>query len=225
LAKLLLVEDDKDLAQTVLDSLRGERYDVEYASDGTLGLEMLKYTQFDVIILDWELPEMTGVDILKKFRMSGGQTPVLMLTGRSAVTDKETGLDAGADDYLTKPFDLRELVARIRAMLRRRTVASSSLLTYKDIVLDPLSHKVTRAGKPVHVLPRDFALLEFLMRHPNEIFAVESLLVRVWESDSEASPEGLRVAIRRLRKALDTSEELSDSIIENVSRVGYRLRQ
>lgn len=225
MAKLLLVEDDKDLAQTVLDSLRGERYDVEYAGDGTLGLEMLKYTQFDVIILDWELPEMTGVDILKNYRMSGGQTPVLMLTGRSAVTDKETGLDAGADDYLTKPFDLRELIARIRAMLRRRTVASSSLLTYKDIVLDPLSHKVTRSGKSVHVLPRDFALLEFLMRHPNEIFAVESLLVRVWESDSEASPEGLRVAIRRLRKALDTSEELSDSIIENVARVGYRLRQ
>ncbi len=141
------------------------------------------------------------------------------------MSDKETGLDAGADDYLTKPFDLRELVARIRAMLRRRTVAASSVLTYKLIELDPQSHKVTRAGQPVHVLPRDFALLEFLMRHPNEIFAVESLLLRVWESDSEASPEGLRVAVRRLRRALDTSEDLSESIIENVSRVGYRLRK
>lgn len=223
MAKILLVEDNVDLARAVADTLKSERYAVETAHDGGDGLEHLKLTKFDLVVLDWELPDMTGIDILKQYRLMGGDSPVLMLTGRSAIDDKETGLDSGADDYLTKPFDMRELLARLKALLRRRTVNTSPLLKVRNITLDPVKYKVTRDGAPVHLLPRDFALLEFFMRNPDEVFSVDTIIARVWEYDSEGSPEGLRVAIRRLRKALDNGD-LTESIIENVARVGYRLR-
>jgi len=149
---------------------------------------------------------------------------VIMLTGRDQLGDIETGLNSGADDYLTKPFQMRELNARVRAMLRREVVINpSSVLAVRDIVLDPVKYRVSKGGKEIHLSPREFSLLEFFMRHPDEVFSAETLLSRVWEYESEVSPEGLRVAIRRLRIALDEGE-LSESTIENVRRIGYRLK-
>jgi DNA-binding response OmpR family regulator len=223
LAKLLVVEDNLDLAQTIADGLKAERHVVEVAHNGIDGLEFLRLGKFDVIVLDWEMPGMTGIELLRRFRLSGGEAYVIMLTGRSEIEDKESGLNTGADDYLTKPFEIRELAARVRAVLRRQAGAPSPTLSVRDIVLDPVKYQVSKAGKAIHLLPRDFALLEFFMRHPGEMFSVDTIITRVWEHDSEASPEGLRVAIRRLRKALDDGD-LADSTIENVPRVGYRLK-
>ncbi len=224
MAKILVIEDDVDFALTVEHALTTANHTVEMAHDGGSAVEYLRQGQYDIIILDWQLPDMQGIDILTKFRARGGSTPVLMLTGKSQIRDKEVGLDGGADDYLTKPFDARELVARVRALLRRPSVAPSSSLALHDIVLDPVKHRLTKGGKEVHLQPRDFALLEFFMRHPDEIFSTEALLTRVWHQDSDASSAGLRAAIVRIRKAIDDDAQDSKSWIENVARVGYRMR-
>jgi len=224
MAKILVVEDDIDFALTVEHALENANYTVEMVHDGNSAMEYLRQSQYDIIILDWQLPDMEGIEILSKFRARGGVTPVLMLTGKSQIRDKEIGLDGGADDYLTKPFDSRELVARIRALLRRQTVAPTNSLQAGDLVLDPTKHKLTKAGKDVHLQPRDFALLEFMMRHPDEIFSAEALLTRVWHQDSDASTAGLRAAIVRIRKVIDNDGDDEKSLIENVARVGYRIR-
>lgn len=224
MAKILVVEDDVDFALTVEHALETANHTVEMVHDGGAAMEYLRQSQYDIIILDWQLPDMEGIEILSKFRARGGATPVLMLTGKSQIRDKEIGLDGGADDYLTKPFDARELVARIRALLRRQSVAPTSALSAGDIVLDPTKHRLTKAGKEVHLQPRDFALLEFLMRHPDEIFSAEALLTRVWHQDSDASSAGLRAAIVRIRKVIDNDGDDAKSLIENVARVGYRMR-
>lgn len=224
MAKILLVEDDIDLAVTISDALSAERHTVETFHDGLDGEATLKMTEYDVIVLDWDLPGMTGIELLKSFRLSGGSTPVIMLTGKGEMAEKEQGLDSGADDYITKPFNLKELAARIRSVLRRPPLLQSNVLTHGNLTLDPAKFRITRDGQELRLLPRDFALLEFLMRHPSEIFSVDTLLARVWQYDSDATPEGLRVAIRRIRKIVDVSDDLSQSVIENISRVGYRLR-
>ncbi|CAN5265524.1 response regulator transcription factor [soil metagenome] len=225
MAKVLVVEDDIDLCVAISDSLTDdEHHTVEVFHDGLDSLSAFKTTEYDVVVLDWDLPGMSGIDVLKNFRSAGGMTPVIMLTGKNELKDKELGLDSGADDYLTKPFHLKELAARIRSLLRRPPVVQSNVLKHGDLMLDPSNFRITRSGDELRLSPRDFALLEFLMRHPTNIFSVEALLARVWNYDSDATPEGLRVAIRRIRKVVDTSDALDSSIIENVARVGYRLR-
>lgn len=222
MAKILLVEDDEDFSHTLEFALTSENHTVECAFNGEDAREFLLQSQFDIIILDWNLPDTTGIEILKGFRSKSGTTPVLMLTGNDKIVDKETGLDGGADDYITKPCDTREVLARIRALLRRQVVAPTNVLHLHDLVLDPIKHRLTKAGQEVRLQPRDFALLEFFMRHPDEIFSPEALLSRVWHQDSEASSAGLRAAIVRIRKAIDDID--GESLIENMSRVGYRLR-
>ncbi len=225
MAKILLVEDNPDMAELVSDGLTGERHTVETFHDGLDAMNNLKMTDYDVIILDWELPGMSGIDILKRYRSAGGNSPVIMLTGRGDLEEKEQGLDSGADDYVTKPFEVRELAARIRSILRRPKTTHSDLLSYGSLELDPTKFRITRDGKELRLSPRDFALLEFLMRHPTEIFSVDALLSRVWHYDSDATPDGLRVAFSRIRKIVDSNEPNSESIIENIPRVGYRLRK
>ena len=224
MAKILVVEDDPDLASLVEDFLTEERHTVEVASNGLYAWEILQAALFDLIVLDWELPEMHGIELLKRFRAAGGKSPVIMLTGKADIADKEQGFETGADDYLAKPFNIKELALRVRALLRRAPTAISNQLTARDLILDPVKHRLTKDGKELRLLPRDFALLEFFMRHPDEIFSPDALLSRVWHQESEASQEGLRVAIRRVRKAVDSSDDIAQSIIENVPRVGYRLR-
>ncbi len=221
MAKILLVEDDADVAEMIEDCLKREHHLVEWANNGGDALHRLKSYVYDIVVLDINLPNMSGLEVLKEFRGRGGSTPVLMLTGKNTVTDKELGLDTGADDYLTKPFDGRELSARIRALLRRIGVIPSNKLSVRNLVLDPVTYKVTRDQNVIELLPREFSLLEFFMRHPDQIFSVEALLDRVWTADKEASADAVRMCIQRLRKKLDRDNE--SSFIKTVHRVGYVL--
>lgn len=222
--KVLLVEDDRDLSMLVKEWLRAENYDLDISHSGSEGFEYLRQGHYDLIILDWDLPGMSGLEICKKYRASGGSKPVLILTGKNQIAEKEQGLDSGADDYLTKPFHMRELSARLRALGRRNTVAVSSTIRVGNLELDPSSHKLYKAGVEVHLHPKEFALLEFLMRHPGDVFSSEAIIQRVWSVDAETTTEAVRTAVRRIRQKLDDSDDEDKSIIENVRRIGYRLR-
>lgn len=222
MAKILIVEDEPDLAEPVRAYLTHEHHLVEVVADGNEALERLRFYKYDLIVMDWMLPGMHGVEVCKHFRASGGTTPILMLTSRKQVNDKITGLDSGADDYLTKPFDVQEIAARVRALLRRPQAVSSNVLTARNLVLESSTFRVTRNGEDVSLLPKEFALLEFFMRHPNQVFSAEALLDRVWSSESEASPETIRTYIKRLRQKIDIKGE-KNSIISTVHGVGYKL--
>ena len=222
--KILYVEDDKDLATMVREWLRTENYNLEVVHDGRDGWEYVRMGGYDLIVLDWELPGMSGVEILKRYRDIKGMAPVLMLTGKGHIEDKEFGFEAGADDYLTKPFSMKELSARLRALLRRPAMLMSNIIKIRDLELDPVKHTVCKNGKELPLLPIDFALLEFFMRNPDKVFSTEALMQRVWNSSAETS-DALRTSIKRLRKHLDgDSENESKSMIENIPRIGYRMR-
>ncbi|HEY9869618.1 MAG TPA: response regulator transcription factor [Candidatus Obscuribacterales bacterium] len=221
MAKILIVEDDKQLCGLLVDWLTGEGHTPDVVYKGTDGAERLRFYKYDLVILDWALPDLAGPDLCRQYRSRGGQTPILMLTGKREVEDKEIGLDAGADDYLTKPFHMKELSARLRALLRRAPAVSATVLTAGDLTLDPKSRKVLLNGQEVSLQPREFALLEFLMRHPNQPFSSEALLDRVWSSESDASPDTVRIHIMRLRNKIDVPGK--ESMIRTLHRVGYML--
>ena len=221
MAKILIVEDEFDLSEPVRLYLTHDHHLVEVVSDGNEALERLRFYKYDLIILDWMLPGMHGVDVCKTFRSTGGTTPILMLTSRRQTQDKIAGLDAGADDYLTKPFEVAEIAARVRALLRRPQAVTSNVLKIGHLELEPNSFRVTRDGEDVQLLPKEFALLEFFMRHPGQVFSAEALLDRVWSSESEASPETIRTYIKRLRQKIDNPGQ--PSMINTVHGVGYKL--
>ena len=221
MAKVLVVEDDIALAKMISDWLSLEHHKTELIHDGTEAAHMLKVYDYDLIVLDWELPGLMGVDILKEFRGRGGLTPVLMLTGRSSIDDKEKGFDYGADDYLTKPFHAKELTARLRAILRRPEAFLGDILRVGDITLERANFCVKRGDEEIRLLPKEFALLEFLMRNQGRVFAPEALLNRVWVAESEATVDALTTCIKRLRKKIDV--EGRSSIIRTVHGVGYKL--
>lgn len=223
MAKIFLVEDDPEIVENVRDWLQEcEKHIVETAVNGRDGLEHLRFYNYDLIILDWELPSMSGLEICTEYRKRGGNTPVLFLTGKREVMNKEAGFDAGADDYLTKPFHVRELAARVRALLRRPpSVYKGSVLQCRHMELDPASAGVTSNGVAVKLNAKEYALLEFLMRHPGQLFSAEALLDRVWKSSSDATTEAITTCIKRLRKKLDV--EGQPSIITTLHGLGYRL--
>jgi DNA-binding response OmpR family regulator len=220
MVKILLVEDNEDISNTVRTYLTFEHYTVETMADGVEARSLLKSFAYDLIILDWQLPGMSGVEICKEYRSQKGKTPVLMLTGKSSITDKLEGLDSGADDYLTKPFDMRELGSRVRALLRRPAeLMDTECLRAGPLSLDPAKHVAMREGVPVVLVPREFQVFEFLMRHPNQVFTAEALLNRVWPSESDATEEALRIAMKRLRKKIDPDSQ----VLKNIHGVGYIL--
>jgi len=223
MAKILVVEDNPELIDNIRELLEGQQHNVDCCSDGLEALGYLRSYEYDVIVLDWVLPKMTGIEILKQFRAQGGVTPIIMLTGRRDIDDKEHGLDAGADDYLTKPFELRELAARIRSQIRRAPNSSSPLdtLTVGDIVLNKETKQVTKAGRDVKLMPKDFAILELFLTYPNKVFSAEALMDRIWSSSSDASPDVVRKHINRIRKEIDTDGK--ESLIRTVHGVGYSL--
>jgi len=221
MAKILIVEDDPDIATVLEQWLSFERHNIEIVDNGKTALEYLRGLTYDLVILDRGLPEVGGLEICQKYRSWGGSAPILMLTARAEIADKAAGLDAGADDYLTKPFHPQELSARVRALLRRPAVSTGNVRKVGNIVLDPATYRVARSGKEIELLPLEFALLEFFMRYPNQVFSAEALLDRVWPPGSESSPDAVRTVIKTLRKKIDGEGE--PSMIKNVHGVGYRL--
>jgi DNA-binding response OmpR family regulator len=221
MAKILLIEDELDIAKLVRDWLEAELHLVEIVDDGLVGMHRLMTHAYDLIILDLQLPGMGGIDICRQFRQRRGATPILMLTAKSTIDDKEEGFQSGADDYLTKPFHLKELAARVRVLLRRPLAEHASTLRAGAVVLDPVECKVLKNGQDVHLLPKEYRLLEFFMRHPNHVFSAEVLFDRVWESDADAALDTVRGHIMRLRTKLDTPG--TPSIISTVRRLGYKL--
>ena len=221
MAKILVIEDDADLSEMIGDALEPVSHVLEFASDGTTGMQLLESFGFDLIILDWMLPGMTGPEICAAFRRNGGRTPVLMLTGRKAIGDVETGLDAGADDYLTKPFESRELIARVKSLLRRPPSYSGDEIRFGDLCMFPALQQVIAAGTTLVLHPREFALLKYLIHNPNVVFSHETLLNHVWPSEDEATINGLRACIRRIRHQMETSG--CKCKIASVYGTGYRL--
>jgi DNA-binding response OmpR family regulator len=221
MAKILLIEDDVALVRMLKNWLTLEHYKLDTAENGARGLEFLAVYKYDAIILDLEMPEVEGMEVLERFRTAGGKTPVLILTGKDSIHSKLAGLDAGADDYLTKPFHVKELSARLRALLRRSADLPSHLLKVRDIVLDPKDHTVKRGEEELQLLPTEFALLEFFMRNPNEVFSAEALLDRVWTSKATGTLSALTTCIKRMRQKIDIEGE--PSIIKTVHGVGYKL--
>lgn len=221
MAKVLLVEDDAELSEVLLHTLSNRGFTVQAARCGKDALDLLLVNTYDVIVLDWMMPGLSGVDVCKRLRSAGDKTPILMLTARSSADDTEFGLDAGADDYLAKPFENKVLAARLRALLRRPTMCSEPVLTVKNISFDPSTGVTSRDGQELHLRPMVSKLLEFFLRHPNQFFSADALMQRVWHDDSMASPETVRAHIKLLRKALDTPGE--GSIIDTERHRGYRL--
>jgi DNA-binding response OmpR family regulator len=209
MAKILLVEDEPDLASSIKEWLTEEHHFVEIAVNVEEALSKLDATQYDIILLDWMLPIQSGVDVCRLYRSRGGVAPVIMLTAKKSLLSKEIGLDSGADDYITKPFHLRELSARIRAFLRRPAVSPLSLLQIENITLDRVSLTVTKSGKPIHLVPKEFALLEILMRNQGRTMKLDLLLDQVWGGKAEIAADTLRSNIKTLRRKIDTPGKAS----------------
>jgi DNA-binding response OmpR family regulator len=223
MARVLVVDDDISLSAIVDDLLSGEGHAVECQSRGQDGWGRMLAAEYDLILLDWNLPDANGPDLCKAFRKEGKVTPVLLLTARDKTADKVEGLDAGADDYLTKPFSLQELSARVRALLRRFQTHpvdhKTAPIKAGDIVLDRKSRTASSNGAKVSLVPKEFALLEFFMLNPEKAFSANEILDNVWSEEAETSPDVVRVYITRLRSKLGGSTEAST--IKTVHRVGY----
>jgi DNA-binding response OmpR family regulator len=221
MAKILLVEDDPDIALSVSQCLSSKFHVIEHSATASNGNDRLAISDYDVLILDWNLPDAPGIEVLRSYRSKGGTAPVLMLTAKSQIVDKETGFAAGADDYLTKPFNMRELTARVDALLRRSREVVQQVLRTGDITLHTDTFQVFRGDQEIRLLPKEFGVLEFLMRHPEQVFSAEHLLERVWRSDSESLPETVVTTVKRLRRKIDVPGH--PSVVENIRGVGYRL--
>ncbi len=221
MAKILLVEDNATAAALAEAWLTGERHVVELATDGEEALDMMLSIDYDIILLDWDLPLMQGIDVLASFRGQGKMTPVIMLTAKSAVEQKATGLDGGADDYLTKPFEMTELAARIRTQLRRVAREPDNRLRKRDLILDPEKMAVLQNGQSIDLQPREFSLLEFFLRNPDKVFTPQALMTRVWKAESDATTDALRSSLKRLRSKIDRPEHKTP-LIETVAGAGYR---
>ncbi len=225
MSKILLVEDDENLAFLLKMQLEQARFLVDHVAAGLLALSQLKMAQYDIIILDWMLPDISGVDVCRQYRGLGGRTPILMLTARGAVEDKAAGLNAGADDYLVKPFhpvELNESGCRLTYCADPQAIgAGRDLCRVKDIELDTEGNRVFKGGQEVDLTSKEFSLLELLMRYPNQSFTLESILSRVWQSDSTASVDTVRTHMKTLRRKLGDSEE--NGIIRTKRGAGYRI--
>ena len=221
--KILLVEDEEKLARVVELELRYEGYEVEKAFDGREGLEKALSGGFDLILLDIMLPSMSGMEVLRRLRRES-QVPVIMVTARDTVVDKVSGLDSGADDYITKPFEIEELLARIRAALRKRPVRQeSAVLTAGPLTMDPERHEVTVKGTPVELTRREFDLLRYLLENKEKVISRESLLDNVWGFDFVGETNAVDVYIRFLRAKID--EAFGIKLIHTVRGVGYVIRE
>lgn len=223
MAKILIIEDDQTYAANTRDWLQMQHHRVEVVHQAIEGLDVLAVSDFDLIIVDWQLPDMNGPDVIKQFRDKGGVTPVLMLTVRQTLADKEAGFDAGIDDYLDKAAHPKELSMRVSALLRRPATYIEQVLEFGGLSLDQNSGRLNRGEQAIHLLPKEYALLCFLFAHPDRVFTAEQLLDKVWPSESEATPHTVRSCINRIRTKLDVQNE--PSLITTVRGLGYGLNE
>ena len=223
--RILVVEDEQKVADALREGLVDERYDVVVERTGEGAFFRVNTETFDVVLLDLTLPGRDGLEILRALRQRRMETPVLVLTARDSLEDRVTGLDAGADDYLVKPFAFAELLARIRALVRRGRVADAPKLAAGDLEMDLVTRKVLRAGKPVDLTVREFELLEFLMRYQGQVVSRETLARDVWKETARTTPldNVIDVHIARLRRKVDL--EHSVKLIHTVRGVGFMLRE
>jgi two-component system response regulator QseB len=204
--RLLLVEDDEMIAETVLESMRREGYAIDWAQDGRAAELSLGNGVYDLVLLDLGLPGRNGIELLTLYRRQGGEAPVIILTARDAVNDRIRGLDAGADDYLIKPFDLDELAARARAMLRRRTGQKQPVYAHGDLTLDPAAHEVTKAGAPIALVPREFGLLQALIEEPARVFTRAELEDKLYGWGEEVGSNTIEVHVHSLRRKIGAEQ-------------------
>ncbi len=230
--RILIVDDEPAVREALQRSLAFEGYDTEVAVDGADALERAAVYRPDLLVLDIQMPRMDGLTAARRIRATGDTTPILMLTARDTVGDRVTGLDAGADDYLVKPFELDELFARIRALLRRSSYAAAvgaggagddDALTFGDLRMDLTTREVTRGGRPVELTRTEFTLLEMFMAHPRQVLTREQILKAVWGFDFEPSSNSLDVYVMYLRRKTEAGGE--PRLVHTVRGVGYVLRQ
>lgn len=218
--RILVVEDEHRLADLLRRALEHERHVVEIAYDGENGLDRILSDAFELVVLDIMLPKLDGFEVCRRLRDQGIATPVLMLTARDAVSDRVQGLDAGADDYLTKPFAVAELLARVRA-LGRRGHAAPEVLQVSDVTLDPARHSVQRAGRHADLTRTEFALLEYLMRHPGQVLTRQQIMDHVWGYDYETMTNVVDIYIHYLRNKLEKG--FGKKLIRTVRGIGYSI--
>ena len=220
--KILVVEDDPRMSALICEVLEDACYAVDPAADGETAADLMDVNEYDLVVLDWSIPSPSGIELLRNWRREGRTLPILMLTGRDAVEDRVGGLDTGADDYLTKPFSFVELLARVRSLLRRRERPLRMTLTAGDLELDRARHRVTVAGRPVVLSPKEFAVLEYLLARKNEVVTRIEIEEHAWDEASEPMANVVDVVIHRLRKKIDGGRD--ERLIHTVRGVGYMLR-
>jgi diguanylate cyclase (GGDEF)-like protein len=223
--KILLIEDDESLADLVVENLtRQKQYIIEWSSNGCEGLELAESYEYDIILLDVALPELDGIEVCQQLREQGNRTPILLLTAHDNITKKVAGLDAGADDYLVKPFDVRELLARIRALSRRGNDNLLPVLQWGNLSLDPNNCQVTHQKEPLKLTAKEYSLLELFLRHPQRIFSQSSLIEKIWSWEESPSENAVRTQIKGLRSKLK-EVGIDSNMIETIYGLGYRLKE
>ena len=221
--RILIVEDDRRIAQPLAEDLRHQQHIVEIAVDGLQGWEYARSQVYDLILLDVMLPKLDGIELCRRLRGDGSQALILMLTARDTTSDKIIGLDAGADDYLVKPFELDELAARIRALSRRSGEVQPLVLSHGEIRLNPVSYVVTYADRILSLTPKEYGILEYLLHHPQQVVSKSVLFDKLWEFDRSSGEETIKTHVTNLRRKLKEAGCVVD-VIETVYGVGYRLR-
>jgi len=220
--KILVVEDDMRIALAIAEALRDQRYVVELAADGELGFAFAETDSFDLMVLDLMLPKLDGMALCRRLRNLGLRTPILMLTARDTSADKVLGLDAGADDYVVKPFDLPELLARIRALLRRGTVVHEAQLVWEQLTLNPHTCEVSYGNRSLTLTPKEYGLLELFLRNGSRVLNRNTILERLWAYDDMPTEDTVKVHLKSLRKKLKAAGA-PVPFIENIYGLGYRL--
>jgi len=221
--RILIVEDEHRIAQTIKKGLEQERFAADVAYDGQSGYDFATTEDYDVIILDRMLPAMTGMEVCSKLRKNENHTPILMLTAKSQTSDKIDGLDAGADDYLTKPFSFAELLARIRALSRRPKQSTNNKLSINDLILDTQSFQVSRSDVVIQLSNKEFSVLEYLMRNQGKVLTKQQLIDHVWNFDADVLLNTVEVTIRNIRSKIEKPFKNTQPIIKTVRGFGYQI--
>lgn len=221
--RILVVEDEHKIANSIKKGLQQESFAVDVAYKGSEGYDLASSEPYDVVVLDLMLPGMDGIEICRKLRKEGSHIPILILTAKGQLKDKVEGLNSGADDYLTKPFAFEELLARIRALIRRPKNLTGTLLKVKDLILDTVTYEVKRSDKKISLSNKEYSLLEYLMRHPDQILTKEQIINHVWSYDADILPNTVEVYIGYLRSKIDRPFSKKPSLIHTVRGFGYRI--